>query len=151
MRNDLIPEGATLLAVALLTRGWATRPRALVAYRTPKSYGREYTTQEVCLDSFPAFRTSGHYVLATDMNALVDFGARLERDLESYSKVPLTEPDWLNVSSWSEVLDAYEEGRVLMPDYTHEELLEKAEADELRQLAEDEASERFLHETPGEA
>lgn len=133
MRNDLIPEGATLLAVSLLSRGDMTRPRALVAYRRhldDDSFSG--VVHEAILDDFPAHRTHGSYLEgstrdAADAATLKAFEERLDHDHHCYGSrgTSLTEPDWLNVRSWIEVLEAREEGRVMTPGVDGEELLER--------------------------
>lgn len=95
MRDDLIPLRARLLAVALLSRGAMTAPRALVAYeKIDDGATRPFVTQEVNLET--GGRYDGDYV-NTPAEAMDDFRARLVRDFERYVArgVPLTEPEWL--------------------------------------------------------
>lgn len=107
MRNDLIPSGAALLAVALLSRGPMTAPRALVAYELPlpdeefvpsvalpTARHGSFVTHEVNLETGARFY--GHY-LNTAEAALLDFATRLEKDRHYLEGgIALTETGWLS-------------------------------------------------------
>ena len=96
MRDGLIPEGTTLLALALLSRGRMTAPRALVAYRTPE---HGCCTAEVNLQRDVPFHYGTHWQMC-DVGAMGDFRERLERDHTYYVEkgVPLTDESWIHTS-----------------------------------------------------
>lgn len=77
--EGLVPENATLLAFALASRGFATRPTAIVAYRFDGMDGPgSRVVHFVGLDEkFDRFQ--GSY-LGSDADAMAEFSRRVARD-----------------------------------------------------------------------